>query len=1146
MLYSENADTTNASALMPFEFLRVHLKGEMHRHARVAKRISLMLCMMFLLTGMAAVLIKPAAAVTTYIRANGSVEPSTAPIQVSGNTYTLTGNITDSLVVEANNIVIDGANFALQGPGGIFGTTALRLSGRNSVTIKNLKVANFYKGIVLSGSSNNNIDGVEMTGLTLDAIGFDSSSNYNNISSSTLIGNYRGISLIDSSNNTISGNYLTNLMSSITISQSSSNIISGNNIASDLSYGTSLVGSTYCSFYGNNITGSSAYHDISLVDSDYNSFYGNNILGNGVQSLNSTNVWDGGYASGGNFWSDYIGTDSNGDGLGDTPYVIDASNQDQYPLMSTFQEEYALTVNAVGSGSVTKNPDQSTYGHGVAVTLTATPAAGWSFTTWSDDASGNTTPITINMIGNKLVTATFTQIPQGQYTLTIDIVGSGTVSKTPDLASYVNGTTVSLTATPAYGWSFSGWSGALSGSTTTETIIITSDKLVTATFQILNTPPYQPQLSITPILDVKDNDDLVVSVVGPTPPDQDGDSVTYTYRWLVDSGTGSFVDDEAAGRGDHPGNTVPSANTNVGDIWRVEVKPTDEHSLSGTLVTANWQIVTEDKKPIANAGSDQTVNEDTRVTFDGSASTDDVGIANYVWVFMDGTLQTLTGKNPSYIFATPGAYTVTLNVTDAAGNWATDTVVITVSRVTQTDGTGQQTTETGAAKPDGTKPVANAGADKLAVEGNVVTFDAGDSSDSVGIVSYEWDFGDKTTGTGRTITHTYNESGTFTVTLTVKDAAGNSQTNSITVTVQKDTDKDGTPDVTDTDDDNDGMPDAWETDNGLNPLDAQDAGIDSDHDGLTSLQEYLQGKDPNASEIGTQPQSLYVVAVAVGAIAAATMAILVNLGGLVKNFDSTISKLPLPEKVKEFIQLYGEKLFEAVDKVKLETLEKGPFIARGEIAAFAVSGLMAIIVFGSAEARGLQNFLTPSGLVSFVPSALVSVCVVILVGELFEALIARACNIYRQFRLWMYGTIAFLVSGLLFQLPFGSPGTTRYQSGEISKKTKGLLVLSKMLFLMALAIPFAGLSMIGFDNIGSMGLKLTLMTVFFSLLPLRPLVGKAIFDYRKEISLTALMGAGILFFSCAINLVPDVTYLAAGVASAFLAGITLYQLRKAN
>lgn len=94
--------------------------------------------------------------------------------------------------------------------------------------------------------------------------------------------------------------------------------------------------------------------------------------------------------------------------------------------------------------------------------------------------------------------------------------------------------------------------------------------------------------------------------------------------------------------------------------------------------TKTETIMLDTVQPTANAGANQTVNENTLVTFDGSASQDENGIASYTWTFTNITIQTLSGKNPTYTFDTPGAYTITLNVTDAAGNWATDTVVITV------------------------------------------------------------------------------------------------------------------------------------------------------------------------------------------------------------------------------------------------------------------------------------------------------------------------------------------------------------------------------------------------------------------------------------------------------------------------------------
>jgi len=273
---------------------------------------------------------------------------------------------------------------------------------------------------------------------------------------------------------------------------------------------------------------------------------------------------------------------------------------------------------------------------------------------------------------------------------------------------------------------------------------------------------------------------------------------------------------------------------------------------------------------------------------------------------------------------------------------------------------------------------------------------------------------------------------------------------------------------------------------------------------------------------------------------------LASFGGLGQSFNSAVSKLPIPDKLKDFLQLYGEKIFETVGKAELEALEKAPFITKGDLAALGISALIMTIVFGFVEANGSPRFLNPSVLAAVIPSTLLSVCLVSIVGELSEALCARTCRVYRQFRLWMYGLGAFLVSGLLFLFPFASPGITRYQSEEISNKTKGLIVLSKMLILLTLTIPFAGLFMLGFKIIGDAGLLLTLMTVCYSLVPLKPLAGKAVFDYRKEVSLIAFVSAGIIFYSCTVNLLPHVTYLAAGVVSAFLAAITLNQLRKAH
>jgi len=193
-------------------------------------------------------------------------------------------------------------------------------------------------------------------------------------------------------------------------------------------------------------------------------------------------------------------------------------------VTATFtQIPYALTVSTIGSGSVSKDPDQAIYHYGDVVTLTAAPAVGWSFAGWSGDLSGSANPATITMEANKAITATFTQIP---YALTVSTIGSGSVSKDPDQAIYHYGDVVTLTAAPDVGWSFAGWSGDLSGSANPAAITIDVNKTVTATFSLECTPIASVDLFFTPASPIIDQPVSFFAIItgGTTP-------ITYTWNF---------------------------------------------------------------------------------------------------------------------------------------------------------------------------------------------------------------------------------------------------------------------------------------------------------------------------------------------------------------------------------------------------------------------------------------------------------------------------------------------------------------------------------------------------------------------------------------------------------------------------------------
>ena len=84
---------------------------------------------------------------------------------------------------------------------------------------------------------------------------------------------------------------------------------------------------------------------------------------------------------------------------------------------------------------------------------------------------------------------------------------------------------------------------------------------------------------------------------------------------------------------------------------------------------------------------------------------------------------------------------------------------------------------------DTVEPVADAGIDLYGLAGMSIRFDGSKSTDNHYIASYKWDFGDGYTANSAKATHTYSDSGIYTVTLTVKDSAGNTSNSKISVTV---------------------------------------------------------------------------------------------------------------------------------------------------------------------------------------------------------------------------------------------------------------------------------------------------------------------------------------------------------------------------
>jgi len=156
---------------------------------------------------------------------------------------------------------------------------------------------------------------------------------------------------------------------------------------------------------------------------------------------------------------------------------------------------YNLTVavNPAGGGTTDPAVGVHAYAAGSVVAVTATPATGYTFTGWSGACTG-TGACSITMDADKSVTANFAQVQQYSLTVVVTPAGGGTTNPAAGVHAYTAGTVVTVTATPAPDYVFTGWSGACTG---TGSCVVTMDssKTVTANFSLFVKRIYLPWIA---------------------------------------------------------------------------------------------------------------------------------------------------------------------------------------------------------------------------------------------------------------------------------------------------------------------------------------------------------------------------------------------------------------------------------------------------------------------------------------------------------------------------------------------------------------------------------------------------------------------------------------------------------------------------
>jgi len=365
---------------------------------------------------------------------------------------------------------------------------------------------------------------------------------------------------------------------------------------------------------------------------------------------------------------------------------------------------------------------------------------------------------------------------QERYSLVSSIQGKGSITQSPDLLRqqpgssvtftttstlgwHVPNSTVTLTATANPGWSFAGWSGDLSGTSSPTTLLINTNKNITATFS--NDPPTANAGSDQTVVA-----GALVTLDGGASSDADP-TQTLSYAWTQTAGPNISLSDSSA--------VSPSFTPTISGTYTFSLVVTDSLNLPSLADTVTITVTND--PPIANAGADRTVVAGTTVTLDGSGSSDPDGHfpLSYGWTQTDGpavSLSVSSAVSPSFTPTISGTLTFSLVVTDSVNLPSlADAVTITVTN---------------------DPPIAHAGADQAVLVTTQVTLNGSASSDPDGHtpLTYGWT---QTAGTPVTLTDANTAQPTFTApsaadaltfSLVVTDNLGLASTaDSVTITV---------------------------------------------------------------------------------------------------------------------------------------------------------------------------------------------------------------------------------------------------------------------------------------------------------------------------------------------------------------------------
>lgn len=288
-----------------------------------------------------------------YIRPDGSVWPPETPIHLEDNIYYLVGNLTKKIHIQKSNIILDGNGYCIETYSSeTRGNPQSHITNINNVTLRHISRIG-HSSLTLTNASFCTITDTNLPVKLVDSHNNTYTQNYSG--SATLINSQNNtisknaifsVSLENSFNNKILNNSMSWLSTSaLDIIDSSNNLFFKNQISLQCHRWITLEGNSNQNlFVANQINGHFVLEP--KIAAKNNTFYQNNFIDpfeakfNETGTISQANNWNNNQQ--GNYWNNYQGEDINNDGIGDTPYIINEENRDNYPLMTPVNLEQII------------------------------------------------------------------------------------------------------------------------------------------------------------------------------------------------------------------------------------------------------------------------------------------------------------------------------------------------------------------------------------------------------------------------------------------------------------------------------------------------------------------------------------------------------------------------------------------------------------------------------------------------------------------------------------------------------------------------------------------------------------------------------------------------------------------------------------